>query len=67
MLPTVTRDRSPRSPRKRFLQRVDRFRDWVAERPEPRVAVIGHGTFFRALTGRAFANAEHFVWDGWSL
>lgn len=48
-----------------FLDRVDRFREWVASRPEPRVAVIGHGTFFRALTGKAFANAEHFAWDGW--
>ena len=50
-----------------FLDRVARFRTWVAARPEPRVAVIGHGTFFRALTGRPFGNAEDFEWDGWIL
>jgi glucosyl-3-phosphoglycerate phosphatase len=52
-------------PEEVFLARVEAFRRWVAERPEPRLAVVGHGTFFRALTGRTFANAEAVAWDGW--
>lgn len=54
-------------PEEVFLTRVERFGQWIATRPERRVAVVGHGTFFRALTGRAFANAEAFEWDGWRL
>jgi glucosyl-3-phosphoglycerate phosphatase len=52
-------------PENEFRARVDRFRTWVGERPERRVAVIGHGTFFHALTGRWLANAEAVAWDGW--
>jgi broad specificity phosphatase PhoE len=46
-----------------FRRRVDRFRDWLAELPEQRVAVVGHGTFFHALTGRWLANCETMEWS----
>ena len=29
-----------------FEERVERFRAWLAERPETLIAVVGHGTFF---------------------
>ena len=29
-----------------FEDRVERFRGWLAERPESMIAVVGHGTFF---------------------
>lgn len=32
-----------------FPQRVKRFRAWLAARPETRIAVVGHGQFFRKL------------------
>lgn len=38
--------------------RVGRFRDWLAARPEGRIAVVGHGTFFFHLTGAVFANCQ---------
>ncbi len=39
-------------------RRIAAFRDWLGRRPERRIAVIGHGTFFQRLTGRRLANAE---------
>jgi broad specificity phosphatase PhoE len=45
-------------PHEMLLQRVDRFRGWLASRPERRVAVVGHGTFFYMLIGRFLNNAE---------
>ena len=45
-------------PEEVVLARVEAFRGWVLQRPERRVAVVGHGTFFRHLTGRSFANCE---------
>jgi broad specificity phosphatase PhoE len=41
-----------------FEDRVERFRGWLAERPEKLIAVVGHGTFFSKLTGRFLANCE---------
>lgn len=38
--------------------RVERFRLWLAARPEERIAVVGHGTFFFHLTGEVFANCQ---------
>lgn len=32
-----------------FVERVDDFRDWLSQRPESRIAVVGHGQFFRKL------------------
>jgi len=39
-------------------ERVERFRFWLAERPETMIAVVGHGTFFSKLTGRFLANCD---------
>jgi broad specificity phosphatase PhoE len=41
-----------------FEERVDRFRGWLAERPETMIAVVGHGTFFSRLVGRFLNNCE---------
>ncbi len=41
-----------------FEERVERFRGWLAERPETMIAVVGHGTFFSKLVGRFLANCE---------
>lgn len=45
-------------PHHELLDRVDRFRGWLASRPERRIAVVGHGTFFYMLIGRFLNNAE---------
>jgi broad specificity phosphatase PhoE len=36
--------------------RAGQFRQLLLQRPERHIAVVGHGTFFRALTGRVLAN-----------
>lgn len=36
--------------------RVAHFRDWLGGRPERLIAVVGHGTFFRVLTGETLDN-----------
>jgi hypothetical protein len=41
-----------------FEARVERFRSWLAERPERLIAVVGHGTFFHQLTGQMLRNCE---------
>lgn len=46
-----------------FEARVREFRDWIAAREEDAVAVIGHGTFFHALTGQWLANCQVLEWD----
>ena len=38
--------------------RAAQFRTMLLQRPERHIAVVGHGTFFRALTGRVLANCE---------
>ena len=38
--------------------RAGQFRQLLVQRPERHIAVVGHGTFFRALTGRVLANCE---------
>lgn len=44
-----------------LARRVEVFTDWLQTRPEQTIAVVGHGTFLRTLTGKVFANAERFV------
>ncbi len=44
------------------LVRVARFRRWLESRPEDKIAVVGHGTFFFHLTGHQFANCERLRW-----
>jgi glucosyl-3-phosphoglycerate phosphatase len=38
--------------------RAEAFRRFLVQRPERVIAVVGHGTFFLKLTGRALANCE---------
>ncbi|HEY8382571.1 MAG TPA: histidine phosphatase family protein [Microvirga sp.] len=46
-----------------FQERVTRFGEWLLARPERRIAVVGHGTFFHAMTGRFLANCESILWE----
>lgn len=48
-------------PEENVLSRVSKFREFLSTRPEKRLAVVGHGTFLRHLTGFAFANCERRV------
>jgi len=41
-----------------LLGRVEAFRDWLVQRREREIAVVGHGTFLNRLTGRHFQNCE---------
>jgi len=45
-------------PTETLVERVRRFRGWLADRPESLIAVVGHGTFFYHLTGRQLQNCE---------
>ena len=45
-----------------FLVRLEAFRAWLTARPEQRIAVVGHGTFFFKLTGTQLANCEMLPW-----
>ncbi len=47
-----------------FEDRVAAFRAWLREHEATRIAVVGHGTFFHALTGRWLRNCEVLEWDG---
>ncbi len=42
-------------------RRVAAFADWLSARPEQTVAVVGHGTFLRTLTGHPFDNAQRVM------
>jgi len=46
-----------------FEKRVNAFRGWLTEHPTAKVAVIGHGTFFHALTGHWMQNCEVQRWQ----
>lgn len=41
-----------------FMDRLLRFKGWIANRPESEIAVVGHGMFFYHLTGTFLENAE---------
>ncbi len=45
-----------------FEGRVAAFRDWLHAHEAQRIAVIGHGTFFHALTGEWMRNCEVKRW-----
>jgi len=46
-----------------FAARIAGFRAWLAGRPEDRIAVIGHGTFFLRLTGVPLVNCGVLRWS----
>ena len=50
-------------PEPAFLLRLEAFRTWLGARPEERIAVVGHGTFFFKLTGVHLANCEMLSWE----
>jgi broad specificity phosphatase PhoE len=50
-----------KEPQEVLMARVEAFSNWLKARPEQTVAVVGHGTFLRTLTGHRFDNAERLV------
>ncbi len=50
--------------------RIDAFAEWLRQRPERRIAVVGHGDYWKAFTGRVFGrpirldNCGWVAWDG---
>lgn len=47
-----------------FVKRVAAFKAWLMAHPSAHIAVVGHGTFFSALTGRWLQNGEFMDWAG---
>ncbi len=45
-----------------FETRVKAFREWLRDHESQRIAVVGHGTFFHALTGYWMRNCEFQRW-----
>lgn len=39
-------------------ERVPQFKQWLAEQPERRIVVVGHGAFFQECLGRHLRNCE---------
>jgi broad specificity phosphatase PhoE len=48
----------PVEPGRHFYPRVESWIEAVHARPESRIVVVGHGTFFHAVLGRHLANCE---------
>ncbi len=46
-----------------FEKRVAAFKTWLHDHPTTRLAVVGHGTFFHALTGHWMQNCEVQRWQ----
>ncbi|MBQ1203114.1 MAG: hypothetical protein IIX61_04830 [Loktanella sp.] len=42
-------------------ERIAAFSDYLQAREEKSIAVVGHSTFLRQMTGRPFVNAEMFT------
>jgi broad specificity phosphatase PhoE len=53
----------PQETEAHLQERVRAFAALIAARPEERIAVVGHGDFFRRLIGRQLANCERAEWD----
>lgn len=46
-----------------FKERLADFTRWISARPERSIVVVGHGAFFRHLTGHPFRNCEIGKWS----
>ena len=52
----------PAEPTEHVDRRVAEFSKWISERPESSIAAVGHGEFFRRLTGTYLKNCEVMEW-----
>jgi len=43
------------------LKRVEMFIEWIKQRPENTIVVIGHSDFFKQIIGRVLSNCEFFT------
>jgi glucosyl-3-phosphoglycerate phosphatase len=50
-------------PEERFQARLAAFGDWLRARPEERIAVVGHATFFYHFAGCNLANCAVHRWQ----
>ena len=57
-----TRGRFAVEPYETFQKRVTHFNEWVKSHAGQSIAVIGHATFFHALTGQWLQNCEVLPW-----
>ncbi len=59
-------ERDPRGfavePVEALTGRVRTFRDWLLALPQRSVAIVGHGMFFKHLTGTMFENCTIMTW-----
>jgi broad specificity phosphatase PhoE len=46
-----------------FQKRVSHFREWLKTHAGQSIAVVGHATFFHALTGQWLQNCEVLPWS----
>ena len=53
----------PVEPEYLFKERLSDFTRWISARPERSIVVVGHGAFFRHLTGQPFRNCEIKKWS----
>jgi broad specificity phosphatase PhoE len=53
----------PQETEEHLFERVAAFKTMIAARPEDRIAVVGHGDFFRRLIGRQLDNCELAEWN----
>ena len=54
----------PQETEAHVAERVVAFKAAIAARPEDRIAVVGHGDFFRRIIGRQLDNCELAEWIG---
>lgn len=50
-------------PLESLAERVEAFQAWLPSLPQRRVAIVGHGAFFRHLTGTMFDNCAIMEWQ----
>lgn len=53
----------PQESEEHLRERLAAFKAMILERPEQRLAVVGHGDFFSRLVGRHLENCEMAAWD----
>ena len=61
--PDGDRSQVHKEPPELVMRRIYSFHEYLRDRPERRLAVVGHGTFFWLFTGRRMENCEVITLD----